>query len=412
MAALTPFVPSGPRPVQVVNAQVSKTFGSHQLSYSTNADRTINAKKSSEAFGFSSLAVGVAGFSLYASGTRKKQCSMKSKVQFSSIQGCIGASICRQAGDATATSSQPGRSAHWVIRSSDLTKSTSFLLGVFGMHILRHEENEAKCSVGCNGDYNKPWSKTMVGFGPEDQGYCLEITYTYGVKKYEPGSGLSHIAVGVPDVSRAIEAAEKMGYAVDGDIITGPDGYRFRVLEHRPERKERFRYVALRTSNLEAALKFYTEKLGMVELQMDSSPRATDIDGLNAGYVLGFGREEEVELVLVEDLKSPKKKIRDWEGRNAISLPMQLLMPSYENIQGGARDQGFVLHRMQDVPLVNGDQSKPEDILKLAVVCDPEGRELCLVSSETFDRATGAAYDPNSTIDWAWRKQREEDESA
>mmetsp|Transcript_96029 Transcript_96029/g.311536 ORF Transcript_96029/g.311536 Transcript_96029/m.311536 type:complete len:99 (+) Transcript_96029:826-1122(+) len=42
--------------------------------------------------------------------------------------------------------------------------------------------------------------------------------------------------------------------------------------------------------------------------------------------------------------------------------------------------------------------------LAVAVVTDVDGYEICLVSSETYDRAVSKAYDPEGNIDWAWRE--------
>merc|ERR1719499_2703471 len=116
------------------------------------------------------------------------------------------------------------------------------------MRVLRHEEYDAPCAITCNGAFESPWSKTMVGYGPEDASYCLELTYNYDVETYEAGSGLAHIAVGVDHPGAALAAAAGMGCRVDGDVVTGPDGYRFRVLRQPADRQERFLYVALRAA--------------------------------------------------------------------------------------------------------------------------------------------------------------------
>lgn len=36
--------------------------------------------------------------------------------------------------------------------------------------------------------YDGLWSKSMVGFGPEDNHFVVELTYNYGVKKYKRGN--------------------------------------------------------------------------------------------------------------------------------------------------------------------------------------------------------------------------------
>lgn len=36
--------------------------------------------------------------------------------------------------------------------------------------------------------YDGRWSKTMVGFGPEDDHFVVELTYNYGVGEYKLGN--------------------------------------------------------------------------------------------------------------------------------------------------------------------------------------------------------------------------------
>ena len=35
--------------------------------------------------------------------------------------------------------------------------------------------------------YDGKWSKTMIGYGPEDNHFVCELTYNYGVSQYEMG---------------------------------------------------------------------------------------------------------------------------------------------------------------------------------------------------------------------------------
>jgi catechol 2,3-dioxygenase-like lactoylglutathione lyase family enzyme len=76
---------------------------------------------------------------------------------------------------ASAGTSDFPRSAHWVIRTSDLEKTLNFTSSVLGMRVLRHEENDKPCPITCNGDSPTAWSKTMVGYATEDQAYALEV---------------------------------------------------------------------------------------------------------------------------------------------------------------------------------------------------------------------------------------------
>lgn len=36
--------------------------------------------------------------------------------------------------------------------------------------------------------YDGKWSKTMAGFGPEDDHFVVELTYNYGIKTYQLGN--------------------------------------------------------------------------------------------------------------------------------------------------------------------------------------------------------------------------------
>jgi hypothetical protein len=74
-----------------------------------------------------------------------------------------------------------------------------YLYSIF--QVLRHEEfievcltqhniflksfSLKGCKATCNGPYDNMWSKTMVGYGPEDGHFVLELTYNYTGKAWE-----------------------------------------------------------------------------------------------------------------------------------------------------------------------------------------------------------------------------------
>ena len=43
--------------------------------------------------------------------------------------------------------------------------------------------------------YDGKWSKTMIGFGPEDDHFVLELTYNYGIKEYKLGNDFQVIYI-------------------------------------------------------------------------------------------------------------------------------------------------------------------------------------------------------------------------
>jgi hypothetical protein len=55
------------------------------------------------------------------------------------------------------------------------------------------------------------------------------VAYNYGVYEYTSGHALLAIGVAVPDVAAALAAAAGLGFALDGDAIVGPDGYRYEL---------------------------------------------------------------------------------------------------------------------------------------------------------------------------------------
>lgn len=73
----------------------------------------------------------------------------------------------------------------------------------------------------------------------------LELTYNFGVDRYEIGTGYGHIALTVPDLTKKLEELAKQGiepekppYSVraGGSLICfvcDPDGYRIELIEFR-----------------------------------------------------------------------------------------------------------------------------------------------------------------------------------
>lgn len=83
-----------------------------------------------------------------------------------------------------------------------------------------------------------------VFLGLPDDGPRLELTYNFGVERYELGTGYNHIAVSVDDIDAALVGLaaqgitpEKPPYRVreGGSLICfvrDPDGYRIELVEH------------------------------------------------------------------------------------------------------------------------------------------------------------------------------------
>src|SRR5215469_14324824 len=92
------------------------------------------------------------------------------------------------------------RYLHTMLRVGDLQRSVDFYCKAFGMKEIRRRDVP-------DGKY----TLSFVGFGDEDSNTVIELTYNYGVEKYELGGAFGHLAIGVPDVAAACDVAAKAG---------------------------------------------------------------------------------------------------------------------------------------------------------------------------------------------------------
>jgi lactoylglutathione lyase len=127
-----------------------------------------------------------------------------------------------------------GKFLHTMIRVGDLERSVAFYTRLLGMKELRRRDVP-------DGKY----TLAFLGYGEgnkEGQGE-IELTYNYGVDKYNLGNAFGHLAVGVPDVKAACEAVRAGGGKVTREagpvkfgttviaFVEDPDGYKIELIE-------------------------------------------------------------------------------------------------------------------------------------------------------------------------------------
>jgi lactoylglutathione lyase len=125
---------------------------------------------------------------------------------------------------------------HTMIRVGDLDRSVDFYTRLLGMKELRRSDvPEGKYTLA------------FVGFAPESTGAAvIELTYTYGVEKYEIGTAFGHLAIGVPDIYATCEALRAAGAKITREpgpvkfgttiiaFVEDPDGYKIELIERKP----------------------------------------------------------------------------------------------------------------------------------------------------------------------------------
>ena len=127
-----------------------------------------------------------------------------------------------------------GRFLHTMLRVGNLERSVKFYSDLLGMKELRRRDVP-------DGKY----TLAFLGYGEgnaEGQGE-IELTYNYGVEKYEQGNAFGHLAVGVPDVAGACEKVRTGGGKVTREagpvkfgttiiaFVEDPDGYKIELIQ-------------------------------------------------------------------------------------------------------------------------------------------------------------------------------------
>jgi lactoylglutathione lyase len=123
---------------------------------------------------------------------------------------------------------------HTMLRVGDMQRSVNFYTKVLGMKLLRTTDRP-----------EQKYSLAFVGYDDEQRAAVLELTYNYGVERYELGTAFGHIAIGVPDVAAACERVRKVGGKVTREpgpvkggtsviaFVEDPDGYKIEFIESR-----------------------------------------------------------------------------------------------------------------------------------------------------------------------------------
>jgi lactoylglutathione lyase len=126
------------------------------------------------------------------------------------------------------------RILHTMLRVGDLQRSIDFYTHVLGMKLLRTSDNP---------EYK--YTLAFLGYGSNPEHAELELTYNYGVDKYELGTAYGHIAISADDIRTVCDEVRAKGGNVTREpgpvkggttviaFITDPDGYKVELIERK-----------------------------------------------------------------------------------------------------------------------------------------------------------------------------------
>ncbi|XP_060799672.1 glyoxalase domain-containing protein 4 [Neoarius graeffei] len=276
------------------------------------------------------------------------------------------------------------RALHFVFKVGDRSRTAVFYRDVLGMKVLRHEEFEEGCKATCNGPYDGKWSKTMVGFGPEDDHFVAELTYNYGVGEYKLGNDFLGFTV---QSSQAVSNAKKIGWPLTevGEALyltEAPGGYRFYLLDkdQQDSGKDPVQKITLAVSDLQRSVHYWSSLLGMKVIEKSEEKKSV---------LMGFS-DSQCKLEL-QDITAPVDHGTAF-GRIAFSCPREQL-PGLEALM--KKENQKIL-----TPLVSLD-TPGKATVEVVILADPDGHEICFVGDEAFRQLSAFDPDGNELLDKA-----------
>lgn len=121
-----------------------------------------------------------------------------------------------------------------MLRVGDMDRSVGFYTQVLGMKVLRTTDRP-----------DQKYALAFVGYDTEDRASVIELTYNYGVDRYDLGSAYGHIAIEVEDAAKTCEAVRAKGGKVTREagpvkggttviaFVEDPDGYKIEFIQRR-----------------------------------------------------------------------------------------------------------------------------------------------------------------------------------
>ncbi|KAL1450885.1 hypothetical protein WDU94_003197 [Cyamophila willieti] len=280
-----------------------------------------------------------------------------------------------------------GRALHFVFKVADRTLTSKFYREILGMKVLRHEEFKEGCEAACNGPYDNRWSKTMVGYGPEDSHFVVELTYNYNIHDYALGNDFRGITL---KSKQALINAKEKGWPVEEgeggkSVLTAPGGYKYFVIdEDVPAGQDPVQSVSLASSDLAKSINYWNEILGLQIFKQDEKSAT-------------FGFAAEQAKLQLEKIDSSLDRATAY-GRIAFSVPASEL-PAIDTL---IKQHNHTIL----TPLVTLPTPGKADVTVI-ILADPDGHEICFVGDEAFRELSQVDPEGTELLDRYIKKDQE-----
>ncbi|CAI5445736.1 unnamed protein product [Caenorhabditis angaria] len=253
------------------------------------------------------------------------------------------------------------RSLHYVFKIANRQKTIDFYTKTLGMKILRHEEFEKGCEATCNGPFDGCWSKTMIGYGNEDDHFVIELTYNYPIHQYDQGNHFKAIIIDSDEIyNKVLEIPHEKTKNCGRLRVSDPDGHSFKI---RKGEGTKISNVQIHVSNLEKSTEYYRDILGMSTISQTSTSTK-----------LTFSAAENQCILELSKLEKPINRGNAF-GRIAFSYPGSKLL----ELQGKVKSSGFtIINEMITL------QTPGKADVQVVILADPDNHEICFVGDEGF----------------------------
>ena len=259
------------------------------------------------------------------------------------------------------------RMLHAVYRVGAMDDYIKYMQDCFGMKLLRYRDIP-----------DEKYSNAFLGYGPEDTHFAIELTYNYGVESYDLGTGFGHFGIAVNDVYKTVDSVKAKNGKVTREpgpvkggkstiaFVEDPTGYKWELIGREGAIPEPLAQVMLRVGDLDKAIKFYTEVLGMRLLRTRENPEYKYTLAF-----LGYGDEDKstvFELTYNWGTTSYDK----GTGYAQVAVSTKDVYKTAEQIKAAG---GVVTREPGPVPGIG---------TKICACVDPDGWKIVFVDEEDF----------------------------